>query len=414
MEQNPIQTDLTQAHVSNTAPTKSQLWLLGGAILIGVLLRVLIETDSQIWYSVFWLAALAVFVSFNWKRVVGNKTVLALLVPALVLCGVLLFRTMALDLGVLTFLAIPALMITIGVFTTQNIAYKREGIAAFGVLRAVFVKPFTAIGAYFRAWGGIFRAKERSSSRHGWIGFAIGLPLMIVVLALLASADAGTAKLLGKWFENIQVWQWFGRAAVVFVASMLFYSLFYNFTWGEVDADPAPVRQNWKTAGSGVVIGLLLAAYALFTYVQFTYLFGGTLPVDLTYSEYARAGFGQFLSVTLINFCVLGVSLAKNEPTRAVKMLQTLLIIASLVVLASAGWRMLLYVGAYGLTIRRVLPLWLMLYFVFLAVVGAARVYRAGVPFLRISAFALAYWYAAFVCVDWNTVMLNYNLSFVG
>ena len=98
-------------------------------------------------------------------------------------------------------------------------------------------------------------------------------------------------------------------------------------------------------------------------------------------------------------------------PGRAIKALQTLLIAASLIVLASAAWRMLLYVGAYGLTIRRVLPLWLMTYFVFLAVVGAVRVYREKVPFLRIGAFALVYWYVLFICIDWNTVMHAYNLA---
>ncbi|MEN6340110.1 MAG: DUF4173 domain-containing protein, partial [Clostridiaceae bacterium] len=156
---------------------------------------------------------------------------------------------------------------------------------------------------------------------------------------------------------------------------------------------------------------LLLAAYALFTYVQFTYLFGGTLPVDLTYSEYAREGFGQFLAVTMINFTVLGLSLSKSEPKSAIKVLQSLLILASLVVLASAAWRMLLYVGAYGLTMRRVMPLWLMVYFVFLAAVGAVRVFREKVPFLRIGAFALVYWYAAFVCIDWNTLMHTFNVA---
>jgi hypothetical protein len=192
---------------------------------------------------------------------------------------------------------------------------------------------------------------------------------------------------------------------------MLFYSLFFNLTWGKQDADLVPVRRNWKLAGPGVVMILLLLAYALFTYVQFTYLFGATLPVDLTYSEYARDGFGQFLAVTMINFTLLGLSLSKSEPGRAIKALQTLLIAASLIILASAAWRMLLYVGAYGLTIRRVLPLWLMIYFAFLAVVGVVRVYREKVPFLRIGAFALAYWYAAFLCIDWNTVMHAYNLA---
>ena len=411
MEANPMRNNTIEPEQKHPAPTKPQLWLLLGALLIGVACELWMENDARFLYSVFWLVALGVFVALNFKRVVSNRTVLALLVPALVLCGILMFDYMNVKLLGFTSLAIPALLITIGVFTTQEITLKREGKAALGVLRAVFVKPFSAIGAYFRAYAGVFRAKERSGARHGWLGFAIGLPLMAIVLALLASADAGTARLLGGLFDRFNIWEWFWRVLVVFGASMLFYSLFFNLTWGRRDADLAPVRQNWTFAGPGVVIGMLLLAYALFTYVQFGYLFGGVLPVDLTYSKYAREGFGQFLAVTLINFCVLGISLVKSEPKRVIHAFQTLLLAASLIVLASACWRMLLYVGAYGLTIRRVLPLWLMAYFVFLAVVGAVRIYREQTPFLRIGAFALAYWYAAFLCVDWNTLMRAFNAA---
>ena len=410
MEQNPTSTN-AQTAPAKPQLTKPQLWLLGGAILIGIALEIWLEQNFYFTYSILWLVTLAVFVAFNWKRVIANKTVLALILPTLVLCGILMFDYENNELLGFTMLAIPALLITIGVFTTQNIAYKREGKAVLGVLRAVFVKPFSAIGMYFRAYAGVLGGKSSTQKRHGWIGFAIGLPLMVVVLALLAGADAGMDRLLGTWIQDINLWNWFWRVVVVFVWSMLFYSLFFNLTWGKQDADLVPVRQNWKLAGPGVVMILLLLAYALFTYVQFTYLFGGTLPVDLTYSEYARDGFGQFVAVTLINFTLLGVSLSKSEPGRAIKALQTLLIAASLIVLASAAWRMLLYVGAYGLTIRRVLPLWLMIYFVFLAVVGVVRVYREKTPFLRIGAFALAYWYAAFLCIDWNTVMHTFNLA---
>jgi len=410
VEQNPILTNQQEAQ-KRTSLTKPQLWLLGGAILIGIMFERFTDQGSIVLYSAFWLVVLAVFVAFNWKRVITNKTVLALILPTLLLCVLNMLDYMDSDIVGFTSLAIPALLLTIGVFTTQEITYKREGKAALGVLRAVFVKPFTAIGTYFRAYAGVLGRKKDASTRHGWIGFAIGLPLMIVVLALLSSADAGMENLLGQWFRDINVWEWFWRIIVVFVTSLLFYSLFYNLTWGKPDADLAPVRQDWKFAGPGVVIGLLLAAYALFTYVQFTYLFGKTLPIDLTYSEYARDGFGQFLAVTLINFTLLGLSLTKSEPKKAIKVLQTLLIAASLIVLVSAAWRMLLYVGAYGLTIRRVLPLWLMLYFAFLAVVGVVRVYREQTPFLRIGAFALVYWYALFICIDWSTVMLTYNLA---
>lgn len=409
METNPTPNSTSEPGQKHPAPTRPQLWLLLGTILIGVACELWMEQDDYVLYSYFWLVALAVFVACNYKRVVSNKTVLALLVPTLVICGELILDYMNHALLGFMMFAIPALMMTIGVFTTQEIEYKREGKAVVGVLRGVFEKPFSAIGAYFRAYAGVFRTKGRTNARHGWIGLVMGLPLMAIVLALLASADAGTAELLGGLFDRFNIWEWFWRILVVFAASMLFYSLFYNLTWGKRDADLPPVQQNWAFAGPGVVIGLLLLAYALFTYVQFGYLFGGVLPVDLTYSEYAREGFGQFLAVTIINFTVLGVSLAKSEPKHAIRVFQTLLLAASLIVLASALWRMLLYIGAYGLTIRRVQTLWLMAYFVFLTIVGGVRIFRERIPFLRIGAFALVYWYAAFLCVDWNTLMCAYN-----
>lgn len=408
MEQNPISNE-TQGAGKRAPLTKPQLWLLAGAILIGVACEIWMEFDYFALYSVFWLVTLAVFVAFNFKRVIANKTVLALIVPTLVLSGILMFDYMNFELLDFTMLAIPALLITIGVFTTQEITFKREGKAVLGVLRAMFVKTFTEIGSYFRAYAGALGGKSSASKRHGWIGFAVGLPLLVIVLALLAAADASMEKLLGKWIQNISLWEWFWRVVVVFIGSMLFYSLFYNLTWGKPDRDLAPVQQNWKFTGPGVVILMLLAAYALFTYLQFAYLFGDTLPVTMTYSGYARDGFGQFLAVTLINFTLLGLSLSKSEPGKTIKVLQTLLIAASLIVLASASWRMLMYIDAYGLTIRRILPLWLMTYFIFLAVVGVIRVFREKVPFLRIGAFALVYWYTLFICIDWNTVIYQFN-----
>ncbi len=122
---------------------------------------------------------------------IANKTVLALLLPTVVLAALFLFDYMNFELLGYTALAIPALLLTIGVFATQEITYKREGKAVVGVLKAVFVKPFTAIGKYFRAYAGVFGGKDRKASSHGWIGLAVGLPLVIIVLALLASADAG-------------------------------------------------------------------------------------------------------------------------------------------------------------------------------------------------------------------------------
>lgn len=390
--------------------SKPQLWLLPGVLAIGILWDIALESEYKYWISIFWLAAMAVFAILNVRSIRHNATAIAVGIPAVALCVVFLFDYLVPELTGWTFLAIPAILVTFAVFATQDIPVKHEGAAVVGVLRAVFVKPFAGVPEFFRAIRSLFRGEQRSTARRVAIGVAVGLPLVIVVLALLSSADDQMHALMGGLFTNFDVGKWIVRVLVVMAAAMLFYSFFYNMTWGRKDRALKPVVRSWSLAAPAVVIGMLLLSYALFTYSQFAYLFGGKLPLDATYSSYAREGFAQFLAVTLINFAVFGVCLSKTERSRAIRVLEMLLVIASLLILASAAWRMLLYIGAYGLTIRRILPLWLMAYLLYLAIAAMIRIHREKAPLVRISAFVLLYWYVALCCIDWNTLICNYNL----
>lgn len=413
----PLQSDARQEAAERTPITKKQKLLLLGALAIGIAFQLLVGQDNGnswwffVWYPVFWMTALAVFLLFYGRRVLASKTAVALAIPAVALNVVFMLDYLPEGIAGWIAPAIPALLITLGVFSRQEIPKKREGIAVLGVLQALFVKPFSGIGAFFRSIGSLFRKKGNATTRRVLLGLLIGLPLFLIVLALLADADAGMDALLVHFLDDFSVWTWFWRIVRVLIVAMLFYSLFYQLIWGKRDPLPAPVKQSWKLAMPATVIALQLAAYAVFTGVQFGYLFGGTLPVDLTYSEYARAGFGEFVLVTVINFTVLGVSLVKTERSRAIRVLQTLLIAASLIVLASAAWRMLLYVVVYGLTVNRILPLWLMAYLAFLAAVGVVRVYRETTPYLRIGAFGLVYWFLLLTLVDWTRLIDVYNLA---
>jgi len=412
MEQKPTnnasaQTDRSERSVAFTRP---QLWLLLGVLAIGIMWDIALENEQPYWISIFWLTATAVFTALNFQRIRHNATAIAVGVPAVALSVIYMFDYLNLTLNGWTFVAIPAILITFAVFATQDIPVQREGAAVVGVLRAVFVKPFTGVPAFFRAIRSLFRGDQRSTARRALIGAAVGLPLAVIVLALLSSADEQMSALMGGLFANFSVGDWIMRIIVVTIAAMLFYAVFYNMTWGGKDRALKPVARSWSLAAPAVVIGMLLLSYALFTYSQFAYLFGGKLPLDTTYSSYAREGFAQFLAVTLINFTVFGVCLSKTERTRAIRVLETLLLFASLLILASAAWRMLLYIGAYGLTIKRILPLWLMGYLLFLAIAAAVRVYREKTPLIRISAFVLLYWYVALCCVDWDAVIAKFNL----
>jgi Domain of unknown function (DUF4173) len=144
---------------------------------------------------------------------------------------------------------------------------------------------------------------------------------------------------------------------------------------------PAPSRvRRWEWAVPVAALDLLFAAFVL---VQLTVLFGGAEHVlgddGPTFASYARSGFWQLLAVTVLTLPVLGVA-ARRAPSadrtdRAlIRVLLGSLAGLTLVIVASATYRMNLYEQAYGFTRLRILvsacELWLGAVFVMVLAAG--------------------------------------------
>lgn len=106
----------------------------------------------------------------------------------------------------------------------------------------------------------------------------------------------------------------------------------------------------------------ILFLYAVFFIAQFedyTAAFSGKLPDGYVYSEYARSGFFELCRVAALNaafiFCARAFTKTKNgAPTIALRVISSLICAASLVLIATAMSKMLLYIDAYGMTPKRV------------------------------------------------------------
>ena len=108
-----------------------------------------------------------------------------------------------------------------------------------------------------------------------------------------------------------------------------------------------------------VPIGALVALFCLFVGVQLTALFGGNEHIlrtaGLTHADYARSGFGQLVAVTLLTLTVVGAAArwAPRGTARERLMLRVILgslCLLTLVVVASALYRLHLYEEAFGFT----------------------------------------------------------------
>lgn len=122
------------------------------------------------------------------------------------------------------------------------------------------------------------------------------------------------------------------------------------------------------------LLGLICCLYLVFIGSQLPYFFSafvGQRPEGWQiYSEYARSGFFELCQIAAINLSLLTLAnLFCKKPqgeSFALKILNALLSLLTLLLIATAFSKMALYIGVYGLSIRRLLPC---LFMVFLAVV---------------------------------------------
>ncbi len=253
------------------------------------------------------------------------------------------------------------------------------------------------------------RAGKQPRSVRRTLALALGLggsvALVCLLLPVLASADA----LFAAATAELRRWIWahlptaFWQLAVGLGLTPFCFSLLYALR------RPEPLKTVWKDlppVAEPLAFVLVLAAldglYLLFLAVQSAGLFGGEAYLaqrGISYAEWARSGFFQMVGVTVLNLTVMlaALSLARREGPlwRAVRVLAGLLTAESLVLLASAAWRMTLYVSAYGLSFKRCLTYWGMGMMALLFLTALGKLLRPDFGFCR-RAFplALAMWLA--------------------
>jgi len=158
-------------------------------------------------------------------------------------------------------------------------------------------------------------------------------------------------------------------------------------------------RIEWITA-----LVMLDALFAVFVAVQVTVLFGGREHVlstsGLTYAQYARSGFFELVAVAALTLSVLAImsryaTRASRRDVVVLRVLGGILIVLTLVILASALRRLSLYEEVYGFTRLRLVVhatlLWFAAVFTLIAIAGSTKSAR-WVPraILAVSALLLA------------------------
>ena len=211
------------------------------------------------------------------------------------------------------------------------------------------------------------RGKGSKGAIGGFLrGVVIAVPILLVLTALLASADmvfAQRLKEVSDWLVPDNFEEFIFRLALIlmvgyFTMGMLVHAV--RAEGGVLNHEQKPVE--FKPFLGWIETVIVLAGVALlfgfFTLIQFQYLFGGEANIHeagYTYSQYAVKGFSELILVaflTLVIVLVLGrISKRANFTRETVYQVLIGLNLAFVLVMVASAWmRLQLYLQAYGFT----------------------------------------------------------------
>lgn len=241
-----------------------------------------------------------------------------------------------------------------------------EGRSVTGLLASALAVPLAGLRGL--PWLGRSLTLSRRLHTWGpWVRTAVVSVALVTVFGLLfASADALFATWVGALVPQVTLGSLFVRGFVLLGVGGLTLAGVY------VALNPPDVARLDLPAGRPVTrrfewvvpLGLVVVTFAVFVAAQLRVMFGGhdylRRTTGLTYAEYVHEGFGQLTVTTLLTLGVVAVA-ARKAPQRSardrtlLRLVLGLLCCLTLVVVASALYRIHVYEQAYGFTRLRLL-----------------------------------------------------------
>ena len=305
----------------------------------------------------------------------------------------------------------------------------------FYFIKSVLIMPISCCFYIYEAFIKIF-TRRKPSKKVGYIilGILCAVIPSIIIINLLMSAD----EMFNKMMQNITNWQLFSFADIgidifyfivgIPVAMYVFGTLYSNsermhgnFLSREMNED---ITRKLKFTPQLIVytaVTPICLIYVLFFVSQLPYFmsaFSNAIPMGFTYAEYARRGFFELCTVSVINACIIAfiTVVTKDDSAKKFNVLKVYIIaiaVFTLLLIATALSKMFMYINAYGLTLLRVYTSWFM---IFLACVFVVVILRQFINTKRFNFFLIVFiifviLFSVLIFCDVDAIIAQYNID---
>ncbi|PJC40702.1 MAG: hypothetical protein CO042_02395 [Parcubacteria group bacterium CG_4_9_14_0_2_um_filter_41_8] len=248
----------------------------------------------------------------------------------------------------------------------------------------------------------------------------IGVVLLVIISAtivapLLGSADPAFSSVVSAfyaWLGTFISAELVGRIIVFLILLIGLMSWLFSLRQSVREIEHEEERET-DSLIAGIVLAGILILYLVFLYLQISRLWVNNLPIDFKETEgLVKSGFWQLFALTILNIAFFFSCYRKTNKT-----VQRVLLgfgLASLLLLASAAWRMGLYVVFYGFSYEKFYASYTVIFCAILLLWLIWRMFRSSrADLLKTAVFLLLWMYAiiAITPVEQFIVHANIRLS---
>jgi len=234
-----------------------------------------------------------------------------------------------------------------------------------GKILEMFLVPLSFIGETFEKLRNCLEEKLKiniDSRKEAKIkkvakSILITLPIVLVIIILLSSADEIFGDIFVDMFRNIlnSIGNIKASTAIVklilIILGFIYLLCFFDYISARYEKDEKTCTKNEEIKDNytiKMILTVLNIVYLVFCYIQIKSLF--MRNVDIDYAQYARQGFFQLMIVSVINLAT--ILIAKNSgKSKYINIMSVIMIGFTFIILISSAVRMHFYESAFGYTI---------------------------------------------------------------
>lgn len=385
------------------ASRRDLIALIASLVILTVFFLILIECGAALGFALIWLAAVSASIWYLKDAAVKEHSFTSMLYLTASVAFTPLYVLNLSGLLAVTVFFVQTLswLVWMATVTGHGIGhrYMTDLLTVLRILPGASFHGIFDLSAGLREYRAVCKsekvakAKKKRSFPWGIIGgAALALPVLMILLPILASADEAFDQMIGGIFDRLidfvfDLANRLGSLLTAFVLALIFFfpvtGIMYRFrkTKGSAVSLPKELFPGTTLLGFYGSIALLCFAY-LFS--QLSYLFNGfmgILPHGMTAANYARRGFFEIFAISLILLVLIGIGLLYAKKDRLGMVISGLIIFLctfNLVLIATASAKMLLYMRLYGLTVKRLTVSAILLFLaVLFAVLILGRIFKS-------------------------------------